>query len=537
MKTYNNNKKVINNSDYKYNTERDYSAGFTIVELLVVIVVIGILAAVVTISFSDISIKAAEASLKSDLKNASTTLALYKVNHDIYPSNIDGVLVKSIDTDYQYSIVGDGYCLTATSLRSNAKFFHFSSTNNVIMEGVCAGHVGEGGEEDLIATGWKQVATGSDHTCAIGRDDLAYCWGSNYNKQLGNGDDSVYGSEVPLPVDTSGVLSGKTIKYLAAGGNHTCAIASDDLAYCWGNNWNGVLGNNSSVNSVTPVAIYTSGVLAGKTISMISMSYYTSCVLTSDGFVYCWGYGRDGQLGNGQFNTSYIPVAVYTGGLLNNKIVKSISVGSFHVCATTTDDMSYCWGDGGQGQLGNGLSADRSVATLPVMSGVLSGLTVKSIAASHLSTCIIASNDRVYCWGSNNYGQLGNGLDINSSVPVSVISDGVLSGLQVKSIYSGGGDFFCVIASNDRPYCWGFNGDGRVGNNTNINSLVPAEVDITGVLSGKTISSIAATYHTCALDLDGSLYCWGYNGNGQFGNGTYDNSYVPVAAASFPIEP
>jgi hypothetical protein len=119
-------------------------------------------------------------------------------------------------------------------------------------------------------TSWLKVSAGTYHTCAIASNNNGYCWGDNVYGELGN--NSTTNSSVPVPVYTGGVLSGLTLKDISAGSYSTCAIASDNNAYCWGYNPDGELGNNSTTNSSVPVAVYTAGVLSGKTISRIAAS-------------------------------------------------------------------------------------------------------------------------------------------------------------------------------------------------------------------------------------------------------------------------
>ena len=156
------------------------------------------------------------------------------------------------------------------------------------------------------------MSLGAAHTCAIASDNLAYCWGDDSIGTLGNG--ATTGDQVsPVAVDTSGALSGKTILSISAGDYHTCAIASDNLAYCWGDDSSGRLGDGPATggNQTSPVAVDTSGKLSGKTVLNISASAFTACVIASDNQVYCWGNDAYDQLGNGPTAGSQpSPVAV-----------------------------------------------------------------------------------------------------------------------------------------------------------------------------------------------------------------------------------
>ncbi|HRQ86808.1 MAG TPA: RCC1 repeat-containing protein, partial [Candidatus Saccharibacteria bacterium] len=143
--------------------------------------------------------------------------------------------------------------------------------------------------------------------CAIA-DGEVYCWGSNWSGQLGDGTND--DSNVPVAVSTDGVLAGKTVTSISAGQSQTCAIA-DGKAYCWGENWNGELGNGTNDHSSVPMAVVADGALADKTVTAISSSPggWHTCAI-ADGAVYCWGAGESGELGNGSNITYDVPVAV-----------------------------------------------------------------------------------------------------------------------------------------------------------------------------------------------------------------------------------
>ena len=373
----------------------------------------------------------------------------------------------------------------------------------------------------------KQSSASFYHSCAIALNGRAYCWGSGNSGKLGNG--STASSRVPVAVNTSGVLAGKTIKQISAGENHTCAIASDNRAYCWGSNKNGQLGNGSTADSNVPVAVNMSGALAGKTIKQMSVEFSTSCVVASDNRAYCWGSNKNGQLGNGSTADSRVPVAVNTSGVLVGKTIKEVTTGGFHTCALDTSSKMYCWGLNSSGRLGGGLTSILSNVPVAVnMSGALAGKTIKQMSTGYSSTCAIASDNRAYCWGSGNNGQLGNGSTADSRVPVAVNMSGTLAGKTIKQILAGG-DHGCVVASDDKMYCWGLNNNGELGNNSSVNSSVPVAVNADGVLAGKTIRQMSAGFSsTCAVDSEYNMYCWGYNDNGQLGNNSTNNSRVPA---------
>ncbi len=332
--------------------------------------------------------------------------------------------------------------------------------------------VGVENKEELMSA--RQIGSGEgSRACAISLSNRAYCWGSGSSGQLGN--NSTTNSSIPVAVNTTGVLAGKAIKQISTGFSHTCAVASDNKAYCWGRGDLGQLGNNSTTNSSIPVAVNTTGVLAGKTIKQISAGTSHTCAIASDNKAYCWGAGSSGQLGNSSTTNSLIPVAVNTTGVLAGKTIKQISAYGFHTCAVASDNKAYCWGRGDLGQLGNNSTTNSSIPVAVNTTGVLAGKAIKQISTGFSHTCAVASDNKAYCWGRGDLGQLGNNSTTNSSIPVAVNTTGVLAGKTIKQI-SAGTSHTCAIASDDKAYCWGSGSFGALGNNSAANSSVPVRV-------------------------------------------------------------
>jgi prepilin-type N-terminal cleavage/methylation domain-containing protein len=506
---------------------RRQSSGFTIVELLVVIVIIGILAAITIVAYTGISQRAIAASLQSDLANAAKQIKLYQITNSLYPTanecpipSAGNICLKSSSSNtFTYvpnnAVNPPTFSLTDTNTNGVAYVVTESTTPTLVV---------------APAGPWQQITTGTYHNCATNSINVAYCWGYNNNGQLGN--NSTTESHVPVAVNTAGVLSGKTISSISAGDVTSCAIASDNKAYCWGHGSYGDLGNNSTAQSTVPVAVYTSGVLSGKTILSISVGSGFACVIASDNKAYCWGYATQGQLGNNSITQSAIPVAVDTTGVLSGKTILSISTSTYHACVVASDNKAYCWGYNNFGQLGNNSTTQSNVPVAVDATGVLSGKTVIAISAGEQKSCAIASDNKAYCWGLNNtYGGLGNNSTVESHVPVAVDTTGALSGKTVTSISVA--SHVCVIASDNKAYCWGYGAYGQLGINSTANSLVPVAVDTTGVLSGKTVTSMkSGGMHSCAMSSDSQAYCWGWNWYGQIGDNSTTQRTVPVAVVS-----
>lgn len=325
------------------------------------------------------------------------------------------------------------------------------------------------------------AAIGSDASDSSGVGPAS--WGSNTYGELGNG--SPADSSVPVAVNTTGVLAGKTVTALSAG-RHSCAVA-DGRAFCWGYNGAGALGNQSYSDSSVPVAVNTAGVLAGKTVTSVAVGTWHTCAI-ADGQAYCWGSDASGQLGTKDYTNSSVPVAVDTTGVLSDKSVTSIAAGTTHSCAIA-DGQAYCWGSNANGQLGNSSFTDSSVPVAVNTAGVLSGKDVNAIAAGARHSCASAQGQS-YCWGWNNEGQLGNGTTTDSSVPVAVESLGVLSGLSVTAIATGS-QHTCAVAGG-KAFCWGLGSRGQLGNGLTASSSVPVGVVTGGVLAEGAVITISA---------------------------------------------
>ena len=321
-----------------------------------------------------------------------------------------------------------------------------------------------------------QISVGSD-PCALDTAGTAYCWGDNTYGALGDG--TTNSSSVPVAVDTSGLPAGTTFTQISVGIYETCALDSAGSAYCWGYNAYGQLGDGNTSASSVPVAVDTSGVLAGKTLTKISAGDDNTCALDSTGAAYCWGYNGSGALGDGTTTSSLVPVAVDTNGVLAGKTLTQMSAGDGgFACALDSSGAAYCWGYNPYGALGDGTTNSSSVPVAVDTSGVLAGKTLTRISANGDDTCALDGAGAAYCWGGSSVGALGDGTTTSSTVPVAVNTSGVLAGKTLTQISVGDGDA-CALDSAGAVYCWGGNFYGQLGDDlydtvfTNGDSHVP----------------------------------------------------------------
>ena len=361
-------------------------------------------------------------------------------------------------------------------------------------------------------------------------------WGSNSSGQLGsNITDS---SSLPIPVDVTGVLAGRTISILSSGRAHALALCADGTLAAWGLNSTGQLGNNSTTNSNVPVLVNQTGVLAGKTVVAISAGTIHNLALCSDGTLVAWGDNQYGQLGNNSTTQSNVPVLVSRTGVLAGKTVVAIAAAGSHSLVLCSDGTLATWGYNASGQLGNGTTTQSTVPVLVDRNGVLIGKTVTAIAGGGDSNLVLCSDGALASWGDGIYGKLGNNASTNSSVPVLVDRSGVLVGKTVTAISVGNTHCF-ALCSDGTLAVWGYSESGAIGNGSLYSSFpVPVLVDRTGVLLGKTIVGIAAlSAHSLAWCADGSMASWGYNSYyGQLGNNSTTDSRVPVLVDTYGMK-
>ena len=325
-------------------------------------------------------------------------------------------------------------------------------------------------------------------------------------------------SSSALPTPSAAAL---TFASVSAGGEHTCGVTTSGAAYCWGYGQFGALGDGSAtIDQTTPVAV--SG---GLTFASVSAGGSHTCGVTTSGAAYCWGEGDDGQLGNGSERDQARPVAV-SGGLT----FASVSAGFFHTCGVTTSGAAYCWGEGVKGQLGNG-SMDLSKATPVAVSG---GLAFASMSAGSSHTCGVTTSGAAYCWGYGGDGMLGDGATVRQATP----GDGTID-RQLKPVAVSGGLTFasvgasgshtCGVTTSGAAYCWGTKATGQLGDdNVADNSTTPMAVS-----GGLTFASVNVGLHdhTCGVTTSGAAYCWGWPSSGKLGDGSKRPGFTPMAVA------
>lgn len=389
-----------------------------------------------------------------------------------------------------------------------------------------AGQLGNGAADDSnhlisyppadvvgLTSGVVAIAAGPFHTCALTVDKQIKCWGYNGSGQLGDG--STQQRQRPTPVEVVGLDSSATA--LALGLEHTCALMETGGVKCWGSDVDGQLGGGIPHQRLTPIDV--TGLNAG--VARVAAGGLHTCALTPDGNAKCWGANDKGQLGDGTQEQRPSPVDV---NHLDARIAV-IDTGQNHTCARTRDKRVQCWGTNDTGQLGDGTKAQR---LQPVeVEGLDEKVTAISTGGEY--TCALTVEKGVKCWGSNRYGQLGDGTRAKQRLlPVQV------SGLDngIAEISAGYGHA-CARTQGNRVKCWGRNREGQLGDSTTKKRLAPVEV--TGLDADVNAIAVGG-WHTCALMKDGIVKCWGKNRYGQLGDGTTEQRLGPVNVIGLPTD-
>ncbi|MCK6599518.1 MAG: hypothetical protein L6Q37_14225, partial [Bdellovibrionaceae bacterium] len=344
----------------------------------------------------------------------------------------------------------------------------------------------------------------SNSSCVVLVDGRAQCVGGqgvSMGKNLKNFTEN-------RPVNSRFSLGFQDI--IMSRGTH-CLKAADSKYYCHGTN----LFDTTKYNfyNVEPEIIGNGDVL-----SFDQGEKDFQCYIDSDKKVYCRGDNTYGQLGDG--TTTASSTFKYVSVLGTNNI--QLALGSAHACALKENNEVWCWGYNFNSQLGINLATSSPwILATPTQVTGLTSSPIQKIVAGLITTCILTSDSKVYCWGSNLYGHFANGVFTGSSLaPVEVSVPGGVLKLYVNN----GSNFSCALNLQKKLYCWGVN-QGALGDGTSVNRGSPTLINFPSEVQ---IEELAITdYASCARTSSGQLYCWGINSLGSLGDGTTVNHFSP----------
>jgi alpha-tubulin suppressor-like RCC1 family protein len=343
----------------------------------------------------------------------------------------------------------------------------------------------------------SSASAGWAHTCAVLADNTMRCWGGNQYGQLGNNQAALVTCVEGYSVCSDGpVAVTGTTQWTAAAGGYlmTCGLSNTQSAFCWGAGRRGQLGTGVAGGSSVPLAV--SG---GLTFSQLSAAKGGDLVCGISGTaLWCWGTGYDGQPGTGGVvQTALEPYRVAPASSFT-----AVSVGEVHACALDNTGASNCWGSNGFGQVGDGTTTNRTLPTV-----VLGGRTYAQIVTGLAHTCARDAGGVAYCWGATE--QIGRATTtaVERATPTAV------SGAQVFAQIAAGGWHTCGLDAAGQLWCWGDNSYSQFGDGGTASSLLPRRIDGLPLFAQIT----AGGAHTCGITAAGAVHCWGANTYGQAG--------------------
>ncbi len=333
-----------------------------------------------------------------------------------------------------------------------------------------------------------------------------YTWGNNEFGNIGNG--TTNDQTTPHLVGISGRIK-NVVSYL---GKTVFAITEDGKLYSWGNNISGQLGNGTTNNQTTPYLVG----ISGRIKDVVSSCDETIYAITEEGKLYSWGNNISGQVGNGTTNNQTTPYLVEISG----KIKDVVSSCDETVFAITEDGKLYSWGKNNHGQIGDGKADDSGISNqlTPHLVVGIDG-KVKDIIIDNYTVYAITEEDKLYSWGNNQRGQVGSSNPDNQNEPM-IKSPQELSIVgKVKNVVISFNDTVYAVTEEGKLYSWGNNTKGQVGNGKSGDNVKQVDPHLVGI-SGKVKDIVSGPYTVFVITEEGKLYSWGLNNNDQVGNGT-----------------
>jgi alpha-tubulin suppressor-like RCC1 family protein len=366
---------------------------------------------------------------------------------------------------------------------------------------------------------WRSVSAGTHHTCAVTSTDDIYCWGYDVYGALGIGGGANIRS-TPMPILDGG--DGTWVAVSAGGwadNSHTCGLRSAGQLFCWGADGNGQLGDGEPLEDQ-----FTPSEVAGHSFrwAAVSAGDGHTCAIKTNRRLFCWGLNHSGQVGDGS-TVDNRPTPVEVAGRTADWA--SVSAGHQHTCARKVSGRLFCWGSNGHGQMG----VTRDIPGTRRPREVAGGRTDwAEVSAGHRHTCARTTGRRLFCWGDNIAGQLGSGQPNATGVdaPREVAGGGTKwVSVSVSGYHS------CARKDTGRLWCWGRDGFGQLGDDTTFGDR-SRPVQVAGDRTDWRRVDVGF-FHSCAPRRSGALSCWGHGGLGVLGvGGTGDDEPVPVDVAA-----
>jgi alpha-tubulin suppressor-like RCC1 family protein len=318
------------------------------------------------------------------------------------------------------------------------------------------------------------------------------------------------------------------IASVSVGETHTLAVTNQGRVYAWGRNEYGKLGDGTTTDRNTPRLINVPNLQSRESIAHVSAGSSHSLAVTTQGRVYAWGWNGYGQLGDGTYNDRLTPTLINVPNLQSGETIAQVTAGSVHSLAVTTQGRVYAWGYNVDGQLGDGTYNDRLTPTLINVPNLQSGETIAQVTAGYYRSFAVTTQGRVYAWGWNGYGQLGDGTYNDRLTPTLINVPNLQSGETIAQV-TAGSVHSLAVTTQGRVYAWGYNGEGQLGDGTYNDRLTPTLINVPNLQSRESMAHISADYsHSLAITSQGRVYAWGDNGWGQLGDRSTTHRNTPT---------
>lgn len=356
---------------------------------------------------------------------------------------------------------------------------------------------------NFAAQRYTQITAGFGLTCALTESGEAWCWGSNRFGQLGNG------TRAPAvgPVRVSGGLQFSSID---AGDHHVCGVSGTSI-YCWGNNHYGELGVGDTTARLVPTRV-----VGTQTWVQVNAGSGRTCAADTQQRAWCWGQDGVPVPPSYQYAPNPTPLRVPGEGSFTR-----VYAGSTHSCGLTASGAGYCWGQNYAGVLGTGGATSDSVPR-PIAGNIM----FASLAAGSVRMCGVATSGAAYCWGLRAYGMWTPGADSVIRAP-----EQVTPGRAYSAISTHGAHICAVDAADSTAWCWGGNNFGEVGSGSVALPNGPVQV-----YGGLRFTKVAiGGNHSCGIATNSYTYCWGQNASGEVGDGTTADRFAPARVAGQPF--
>jgi RHS repeat-associated protein len=368
------------------------------------------------------------------------------------------------------------------------------------------------------------VASGANYTLSIRSDGTVWAAGANSNGQLGNGTTT----SSLVPVQASGLEDITQVSASATGANAanyvSAAVEGNGTLWTWGTGANDALGTGSTANSDVPVAVTKTATGAPlPPIIAVAVGAEDTYALDDQGNLWAWGANVDGEVGTSSTSAQATPVKVPLGG------VSQIASSGLSAYAVLTNGTVYAWGDNAQGQLGLGTTTNES-SPQPLV-----GFSnVRAVSAGYETAYAVKADGTVWAWGDNSQGELGAGSNApNATSPTEFPSTSFPAGVGVEIIEGGDLDAAALL-TNGTVWAWGSNGFGQLGQGNTTGENAPVQVP--GPANAATLT-VGWLDMLAANESGQTVWGWGYDADGELGNNSENSTESPVTTSQFKLDP